>query len=118
MNKTLIGYNNLDTKATLSFQIPNNIFPVTAKEILLHATVQCGHSTAAGYPFVDVSFYVEENGIQFKKLLLMRGYPQHAFKTNSDNMWFPMPSNRMVYIEVPVALSRHCDTSISATGYC
>ena len=117
MNKTLIGINNLNKDARLSFQIPNNIFPVTAKEILLHATVQCGSSTAAGNPFVDVSFYVEENGIQFKKLLLMRGYSQNAYNTNSDNMWFPMPSNGMVYTDVPVALPGYCDTSISAIGY-
>ena len=117
MNRTSIGFSPLNTATTLDFQLPNTTFPDTVKEILLYATVRCGYSNQQPTTVTEIPFYVEENGIQYAKFLNMINYPQNAWNTNSDNMWFPLPSNRMVYVHVPTALTGYCETSISAIGY-
>lgn len=67
----------------------------------------------------DIKYYVMENGVRYEYLLAMHAYPQDAFNSNSDNMWFPMPSNRVVYIEVPIAFPPgvNCYTKATVIGY-
>ena len=88
MNRTSIGFSPLNTATTLDFQLPNTTFPDTVKEILLYATVRCGYSNQQPTTVTEIPFYVEENGIQYAKFLNMINYPQNAWNTNSDNMWF------------------------------
>ena len=74
-------------------------------------TVECGWNS--GRMGADVTYYVEMNGKRYQHFLRVYAYPQDAFNTNSDNMWFPMPSNRMVCIDAPHV---NCRTFISVIG--
>ena len=112
VNKTEIGRHNLETATTLSFTIPN-LIPDTAQAVLLYATVFCGYSSNRGP--TDLSYYVVVNGTRYENFLHMHGYRQSAINTNSDNMWFPMPPNRLFYVDIQRVDS--CYTFISVIGY-
>ena len=73
----------------------------------MYATALCGISTID--MGADIAYYVEVNGIHYEHFLHMHSYPQ--YNTNSDNMWFPIPSNRMVYVSE--TLPRNCHTFVS-----
>ena len=64
-------------------------------------------------------FYTMEGDQQFGMYLRMHGWRQDAINTNSDNMWLPMASNRLVYVNVPATYSGAgvCGLHVSATGY-
>ena len=115
VNKTEIGRADLNTATTLSYSI-SSIIPSTAREVLVYPTVLCGNSEP-GNSGADIAYYVEVNGVRYENFLYMHGYPQNAYNTNSDNMWFPMPSNRMVYVKVPVPFPQFCYTYVSVIGY-
>lgn len=117
---TLIGSrSNLNTVTTLSHEIPSNRIPATAKEFLVYVTAFCGRSEGSDLE-AHISYYIEENGTQYRKFLFMRGHGNTDLRvrnTNSENMWFPMPFNRMIHVNIPVALQDQCFTSIYAIGY-
>ena len=116
VNITEIGSDLLHVATTLAYSIPPDVVPDAAVEILLYSTVFCG-STSRGVS-ANIVFYVEDgDGILYRKFLYMVGWDQLAYNTNSDNMWFPMPSNRMVYVEVPVAFRDYCYARVSVIGY-
>ena len=103
-----------DMARTMSYSIPS-IIPNTAREFLLYSTATCGWSSINMN--VDITYYVEVNGIRYEHFLNTHAYPQDAINTNSDNMWFPMPSNRMVYVEPSLAVPYNCHYSVSVIGY-
>ena len=105
---------SLENATTYNFQIPD-VIPLTARELLVYASVKCG--TATLRRFGDIVFYVMHNGLRFENLLYMHGYEQAAFNTNSDNMWFPMPADRLIHLEITVAIPGNCLTLLSAIGY-
>ena len=115
VNMTEIGGDNLNTATTLSYNVPS-IIPNTAQGVLLYSIARCGTSSDVGRGG-DITYYVVENEVRYEHFLLMRAYPQEAHNTNSDNMWFPMPSNRLVYVDVPIALPGNCFTTVSVIGY-
>ena len=112
--KTEFGEHDLNTATTLTFTIPS-VIPDTAQAVLLYATAQCGYST--GDDGADLSYYVMVDGTQYEHFLHMFAYGQDAFNTNSDNMWFPMPPNRQLNVEIPQSYPRNCFTYVSAIGY-
>ena len=115
--KTVVGPADgvsLERATTYDFQIPD-VIPLTAREFMLYATVECGY--ARNYNTVDIIFYVYANGLRFEKFLHMAGYDQLAFNTNSDNMWFPMPAHRLVHLEITVGITGNCDVLQYITGY-
>ena len=81
----------------------------------MYPLVHCGYNSIS--TGIDIAYYVEVNGIRYQHFLHTYAYPQVAVNANSDNMWFPMPSNRMVYTEVPLAFSINCHTFVSVIGY-
>ena len=111
---TYIGTVSLSTTSTFHFQIPD-IIPHTASEFLLYASLDCGDG--GGTKTNDIAFYVEHDGVQFKKFLYMRSYHQSAWNTNSDNMWFPMPADRQIHVIVQVAVPRNCRARLRTIGY-
>lgn len=114
VNKTEIGRNDLNTATTLSYDIPT-IIPDAAQRVLLYSSTHCGYSSERKHG--DIKYYVVVDGIHYEQFLLMRSYDQVAINTNSDNMWFPMPPNRLIYIEVPVAFPNNCHTVVNVIGY-
>ena len=111
---TLIGSVYIDTASPFHFQIPD-IIPHTASEFFLYAVLVCG---AAGVSKTnDILFYVEHDGVQFKKYVYMRSHHQSGFNTNSDNMWFPMPADRRIHMIVPVPVPQNCFAQLHTIGY-
>ena len=82
----------------------------------MYATVRCGWSSST-HMEADIEYYVEVNGVRYKHYLHMYGYRQGAYNTNSDNMWFPMPSNRMLHVEVPLEFTGHCTSVARVIGH-
>ena len=115
VNKTHVGSDNLNTATTLSYDIPS-IIPNTAQGVLLYSDARCGFSAGSNTP-ADIAYYVVVNGVRYEHFLRTYAYPHDAVSCNSDNMWFPMPSNRLVYVEVPIALPGNCVTIVSVIGY-
>ena len=111
---TFVGALNFDTASTFHFQIPD-IIPQTAKEFLLYAYLACGR--ADGLRDSDIVFYVEHDGLRFEKFLYLRSFPQEAWNTNSDNMWFPMPADRQIHANVEVVIPRYCFARLYVIGY-
>ena len=99
---------------TYQHTIPSAV-PDTAREILLYATVFCGLTTP--HLNSDIALYTVEGDQRFGMYLRMHGWGQSAINTNSDNIWLPMPSNHLLYVEVPATYSGICGFRISATGY-
>ena len=109
-NKTVIAQTEFSEATTHQLSIPS-VIPDTAREFLLYATVLCGYSHTNDLR-ADIIFYVEDGGTCYEKFLHMHTYRQSAYNTNSDNMWFPMPSNRLIHIEVPVVLPGNCSVGL------
>ena len=107
----LISFNN---PATYQFFIPD-VVPDTAREFLLYASVICGGTVRD--LSADIIFYVENGSTRYEKFLHMYGWDQLAYNTNSDNMWFPMPSNRLVHMELPIAFPGSCWAQLFTIGY-
>ena len=105
---------SLENATTYNFQIPD-VIPLTARELLVYASVECGEATFRRIG--DIILYVMHNGLRFEKRLYMHGYDQMAVNTNSDNMWFPMPADRLVHLEITVAIPGNCLALLSAIGY-
>ena len=114
VNRTEIGQHNLNTATTLNFIIPS-LIPNTAQAVLLYVTAHCGFSTID--MGADISYYVVVNGTRYEHFLHMFGYRQQAHNTNSDNMWFPMPPNRLLYVGIPQEFPRNCHTYVSVIGH-
>ena len=112
--KTNIGVVKLVNATAYDFQIPN-VIPPTAMEFMIYATVKCGYANLRRIS--DIILYVWHNGLRFEKFLYMHGYDQNALNTNSDNMWFPMPTDRLVHLEITVAIPGNCNALLSTIGY-
>ena len=102
---TQIGTTNLKHAATLSFTIPS-VVPSSAKEILIHAGFSTG--TSNNGPLQYIKIFTQIGTTKYEKYLMMLSYPQNAHNTNSDNMWFPMPPNRRVYLTLQTAVGNNC----------
>ncbi len=109
----LIGSSKLQNASTVSFPIPS-VIPSTVEEVLIYASVVSGYSTKV---YGDVKIFTEIENEQYAKYLLLESYPQNAINTNSENMWFPMPPNRRLYLTVPVAFGTRVGVNLLAIGY-
>ena len=112
---TKIGSSQLRQTGTQSFDIPS-VIPSSATEVLILADVEIGYSgpqTTAHY----VKIYTEQNSQNFAKYIIVKSYHQSAWSTNSDNMWFPMPTSRKVYIDNTQAHTQNLFLNLHAIGY-
>ncbi len=113
--KTSIGTSNLQHAGTLSFTIPSVVIPYSAREVLIHAGVYMGTSSRG--PQQDLKIFTQIETTRYEKYLLEFSWYQEAINTNSDNMWFPMPPNRRVYLTVPAAMGDNAGVRLFAIGY-
>jgi hypothetical protein len=119
VDKTIIGPGRitLEDGTTYSFQIPS-VIPLTAREFMVYAIVKCGWVPLERSSIEsEVIFYVMHNGLRFEKFLYMYSLEQGAWNTNSDNMWFPMPADRLIHIEITVSISSRCPVLFYVIGY-
>ncbi len=112
---TAIEGSNLRHPNTFSFVIPN-VIPSTAKNVLIYTTMLCGHSSVGTTLHLKV-FTQDGSNKRFEKYLYMLTLNQNAYNTNSDNMWFPMPINRRIYMTVDRDVGGGCWAHLYAIGY-
>ena len=111
VNKTTIGSSTLRQAATITFIIPT-IIPSNASEVLIHVAFQ-GSNT----PTQDLKIFTQIGSTRYEKYLIIMAYS--GGNTNSDNMWFPMPLNRRVYLTTLRASgqSQSGEVKLYAIGY-
>ena len=54
---------------------------------------------------------------KFVKYLSIRTWNQIAFSSVSENMWFPLTSNRRLYVKLSVALTGNLAGYVNIIGY-
>ena len=114
VTKTSIGTSNLRHASTITFTIPS-VIPSTAREVLIHAGVFSGGSNRG--PYHDLKIFTQIGTHRYEKYLMIHSWDQAAINTNSDNMWFPMPTNRRVYLTVPAAHGNNAGVRLFTIGY-
>ena len=110
---TSIGTTDLRTPSTLTYTIPT-VIPSTATDVLIYAVLHSGYANFGGQ---HVKIFTQEETDKYEKYLYYFGYAQNAINTNSDNMWFPMPSNRRIMMTVTVDHGDNCHAELFAIGY-
>ena len=111
---TLLGKSDLKEAATYSYTIPD-LIPSYAREVLIYAAANIGDSSQG--PYTSLKFFIQIGSNTYDKYLMLYSWNQVAFNSNSENMWFPMPPNRRVYLTVPEAYGHAATASISVIGY-
>ena len=111
-----IGADTLNYQHTFVYSIAD-IVPDTATQFLVHATTYCGN-TRDPTVFVDIPIYVTVDGRRLSQYLFIIGYPQDAYNTNTDNMWFPVPFDKTINVEIPRSVPGICEFKLTAIGYC
>ena len=114
VTKTSIGSSNLQHASTMTFTIPN-IIPSNASEVLIFMGVYSGRNING--PYNDLKIFTQIGTTKYEKYLMLYPWGQSAVNTNSDNMWFPMPPNRRVYLTVSVAHGGYALANLYAIGY-
>lgn len=111
-----IGKTELRYPGTTSFPIPDEI-PSTASNVLVYATVGCGYANRDSINHIKIYTQGESNQVHYEKYLFMHTWSQQAFNSNSENMWFPMPIDRRVFITVTKDAGPNCELDLYAVGY-
>ena len=111
--KTHIGSSDLRDAATFSYPIPDSI-PSSALEVLVYAGLHSGSTNEVSN---DFKIYTQIGDKRYEKYLYLESWEQNAINTNSDNMWFPMPPNRLVYLTVSVGLGDNAGVYLYTIGY-
>ena len=96
------------------YDIPDTI-PSASKELLVYVSVGSGDSS----PGIDnhIKIYTQIGDNRYEKYLYTKTWNQNAVNTNSDNMWFPMPRSRFIYLTVPTADGVNIGVNLFAIGY-
>lgn len=100
---------------THSFEIPD-IIPEEAKEVLLYAAFWSGNSNPTVYSHFKI--YTEEGDQKYEKYISLWTFNNNFGNTNSDNLWFPLTSNRRVYLEATHTFNANSGGHIFVIGYC
>jgi hypothetical protein len=111
-----IGSGKLNPPQIYQYNLAN-IVPETATQVLLYATIYSGN-TYDSTILVDVSIFVYVDEKRLAQHLFIIAYRQDAYSSNTNNMWFPVPSNKMLYIQVPVGVPGWTGFWVDAIGYC
>ena len=113
--KTEIGTSTLQEATTESFAIPDAI-PDKARDVLVYASISSGYNPKSSYD--DLKISTQRGTKNYEQYLGIATWPQNSINTNSDNMWFPMPNNRRVYVTIPKAFAGSGTTfRIAVAGY-
>ena len=100
--------------ATFSYEIPD-VVPDDAKEIFVYARFWSGNSSPT--VSTDFTIYTEEGDDKYQQYIYLLPYSSGArYNSNSDNLWFPMTSNRRVFLVVPNTMQESGGT-LYVTGY-
>ena len=110
---TRLGTINMGSTSTQSYTIPSTV--PTAKEVLVYIYVYMGTSSSL---FSTMEVHTEVNTTRkFVKYLPLRTWSQNAISSVSENMWFPLTSNRRLYVKLSVALTGSLYGFVNIIGY-
>lgn len=82
----------------------------------MYVYIQVGYSSPAN-EVTHVKIFTEDGNKDYVKYIGLRTYGNRAWNTNSDNLWFPMPSNRRVYVGVSNAHGGNISGNLYVIGY-
>ena len=99
--------------STLSYVIPS-VIPSTAKNVLVFATMYTGSANRVSQ---SIKIFTQGRSKRYEKYLFSFSYPQGAINTNSDNIWFPMPVNRRIYMTLTDDAGNNCGANLYVVGY-
>ena len=97
--------------------VPDRLVPNEAREVLFLVVMHSGNTSQFPSSTHHISLYVEEAGMRYTKYLRFTSYKQDAWNSNTENMWLPMPSDRMVHVHVPIDLKSNIRCNIFLAGY-
>ena len=112
---TRIGSPDMHGSGTLAYDIPS-VIPNSAKELLVYVSAQVG-SSGPRADTQDIKLYTQQDTHQYEKYIFIVTYTQEAYNTNSDNLWFPMTTERKFFVELPSAHTGWLFLFIYAIGY-
>ena len=113
-NMIQLGTINMGTTGTQSYVIPSTV-PSTAREVLVYVYINMGRSQDL---FGQIKIYTESSPTRrFEKYLAIKTYNQEAWSTASDNMFFPMTSNRRVYVRLTRTFPGNVHGTVNVIGY-
>ena len=110
VTKTVIGTSTIRRPATTAFTIPS-IIPSNASEVLIYVTFQ----GSTGSRPQDLKLFMLIGSTRYEKYLMIKAFS--AENINSDNMWFPMPPNRRIYLTNSVGNGAGAEAKLYAIGY-
>lgn len=110
-----LGTINMGSTSTQTFVIPPAV-PSTAREVLVYVFAHKGYLQKVKG---QMKIYTESSPTRrFEKYLAIHTYGQSAVSTVSENMFFPMPSNRRIYVRLTCAISgTNVEGSVNVIGY-
>ena len=76
--------------------------------------LQVGWSTGS-FTFVD--FFTREGEREYNKYMTTQGFGQNAHTFTTENMWFPLTSERLVHVLNSQALGGNTDARLYIVGY-
>ena len=116
VTRTKIGNSSLSDTGSKAFDIPD-IIPSNAKEILALVVVQVGNTDPQGRSqFIKI--YTQQDSERYEKYVYIVAYRQNALVTNTENLWFPLTSNRLIYLDVSYVYTGSVNfVSLEAIGY-
>lgn len=82
-------------------RIPDSTVPPDSREIMVLLSLHMGNSLPHNVQVV-IKVFVEDDGVRYTKFMEFRPYKQKAWNDNTNNVWLPMPTNRIVHVETPV----------------
>ena len=110
-----LGTFELSYSSTHTFDFPYAV-PRDATEVLVYAVVNVGASGPDSR--FNIKIYTQEDyNHRYEKYIAVHPYPQSAWSTNSENMWFPMTSDRKFYVNVPRSDEGNSDIELYVIGY-
>jgi len=114
--QTKIASSKLQIAETTSYNIPS-VIPSTAREVFVFVGAFQGVTGYVGHSD-SLKIYTLQGANRYEQYLYLFPYNHNSvINTNSDNLWFPMPTNRMIYLEVPVAQGPNSEAELFVIGY-
>ena len=111
----LIGVFDYKSKSPTYLEIPEEI-PSSAKSVLVLAYLSTGAEGPERTFMTEL--WTEIDGEKCKKAIRGTRYPQSAISYSSENMWFPIKTERRIHIQCDDIQSENChNLEVFVLGY-
>ncbi len=118
--KTNVAFNNLHQAATFFYIIPS-VIPSDAKNILILALSGLGPpKNGLITTGEDIIIFTQDGSNEHYEQYMILTSWIGTWRSDTENMWFPMPANQRIYITVPVSMANQANQGgfyLYAIGY-